>query len=179
MREAWNKTWDVDTAGTQVMTHTFVPLLLKSPDPRLLFIASGTSSLAVAENFNLPFNKVPEAGWPKAMAQHSNMPAYRSAKAGMNMMMKYVVNRVNYIEAMLTERLCREWARILHADGVKVWALSPGYLATGLGGSQEKNKAQGAQDPSVAGPFVREVLEGKRDDQAGKVIMRDGVVQPW
>ena len=73
----------------------------------------------------------------------------------------------------------REWARILHADGVKVWALSPGYLATGLGGSQEKNKAQGAQDPAVAGPFVREVLEGKRDDQVGKVIKRDGEVQSW
>lgn len=67
----------------------------------------------------------------------------------------------------------------MHADGVKVWALSPGYLATGLGGSQEKNKAQGAQDPSVAGPFVREVLEGKRDDQVGKIIKRDGEVQSW
>ena len=59
-----------------------------------------------------------------------------------------------------------------------MWALSPGYLATGLGGSPETNKAQGAQDPSVAGEFVKSVLEGHRDADVGKVILRTGI-QPW
>lgn len=75
--------------------------------------------------------------------------------------------------------LCRDWARLLRNDGVKVWALSPGYLASGLGKGSEHNKSQGAQDPVVAGPFVREVLEGDRDGQVGKVILRDGKIQPW
>ncbi|EQL03269.1 hypothetical protein G6O67_005473 [Ophiocordyceps sinensis] len=72
----------------------------------------------------------------------------------------------------------REWHRVLKNDGVKVWCISPGYLATGLGGSQEKNKKQGACDAALGGEFVKNVLEGKRDGHVGKVILRDGV-QPW
>ena len=61
---------------------------------------------------------------------------------------------------------------------MKVWAISPGYLATGLGGSQEVNKQQGAIDPAIGGSFVKDVLEGTRDNDVGKVITREGV-QPW
>jgi NAD(P)-dependent dehydrogenase (short-subunit alcohol dehydrogenase family) len=53
MREMWNKSWDVNTTGTHILTHTFLPLLLKSFDPRLLFITSGTSSLTESENLTL------------------------------------------------------------------------------------------------------------------------------
>lgn len=72
----------------------------------------------------------------------------------------------------------REWHRNLKEDGVKVFCVSPGYLATGLGGSVEQNKQFGAVDPAAAGEFIRDVVEGKRDSDAGKVIMRDSV-QPW
>ena len=41
--------------------------------------------------------------------------SYRSTKTGLNMLM-------------------REWTKILKNDGVKVWAISPGFLATGLAG---------------------------------------------
>ncbi|KAK4695031.1 hypothetical protein P7C71_g2642, partial [Lecanoromycetidae sp. Uapishka_2] len=160
MRQAWNASWNVNTVGTQIMTATFVPLLLKSEDPRLLFMASGTSSLKGTENPAMPFNKVPAGGWPKeAPTAINNIPAYRSSKCGMNMMM-------------------REWYRILREDGVKVWCISPGFLATGLGGDQEVNKSLGAGDPATAGQFVRTVLEGQRDDDVGRVLVRDGV-QPW
>ena len=71
-----------------------------------------------------------------------------------------------------------EWSRFLQEDGVKVWCISPGYLATGLGGSQEANQSQGAGDPATAGQFVKTVLEGERDGDVGKVILRNGV-QPW
>lgn len=91
MREMWTKSWTVNTVGTQIMTHTFVPLLLKSSDPRLLFITSGTSTLAGTENLELLINKVPAKGWPKNNPRLSNFPAYRSSKAGMNMMMRYPV----------------------------------------------------------------------------------------
>lgn len=85
LRQAWAKSWDVNTAGTHIMTLTFVPLLLKSSDPRLLFMASGTSSLENAEKQILPIDQFPPKGWPKAAP---NMAAYRSSKAGMNMMMR-------------------------------------------------------------------------------------------
>ena len=89
MRQAWNASWNVNTVGTQVMTATFVPLLLKSNDPRLLFITSGTSTLKGTENPELPINKVPLAGWPKkSLTALSYIPAYRSSKCGMNMMMR-------------------------------------------------------------------------------------------
>ena len=67
---------------------------------------------------------------------------------------------------------------MLHEDGVKVWCLSPGYLATGLGGDQKASQSLGAGDPATVGPFVKAVLEGQRDGDVGHVILRDSV-QPW
>lgn len=80
-RELWNTTWDVNVTGTQVMTELFVPLLLKSENPRLLFLTSGTASLA--ETYRTEgaiyerINASPEAGWPK---QQRGGTAYRSVK---------------------------------------------------------------------------------------------------
>ena len=67
---------------------------------------------------------------------------------------------------------------MLKDDGVKVWCISPGFLATGLGGSQEGNKSHGAGDPATAGQFVKAVLQGQRDGDVGNVILRNGI-QPW
>lgn len=44
IREAFNASWDTNVSGTHVLTHLAMPLLLKSSDPRLLFVTSGTSS---------------------------------------------------------------------------------------------------------------------------------------
>lgn len=89
MRQVWNASWNVNTVGTQIMTATFAPLLLKSHDPRLLFMTSGTSTLTGTENLASPINKVPAAGWPKTtLTRLNNIPAYRSSKCGMNMMMR-------------------------------------------------------------------------------------------
>jgi len=156
MREMWNKSWDVNTTSTQVITDTFVPLLLKSSDPRLIFITSGTSTLTESEKGLLPVDRCPEKGWPKRSFAIS---AYRSSKTGMNMMV-------------------REWSRLLGEDGVKVWGMSPGFLATGLGGNLEMLKKMGAQDPIVGGNFVKDVVEGLRDADVGKII-RCNDVQPW
>ena len=160
-REMWNQSWNINTVGTQIMTSTFIPLLLQTSNPRLLFLTSGGSTLAGTENMALAMNRYSPKGWPKSNfdGKSYNVPAYRSSKTGMNMMM-------------------REWHRMLHEDGVKVWCISPGFLATGLGEGHDVNKRMGAGDPSVAGSFTRGVLEGSRDDDVGKVILRDGV-QEW
>ncbi|KAI7764400.1 hypothetical protein LZL87_003605 [Fusarium oxysporum] len=157
-REMWNKTYDINVTGTHLLTWTFAPLLLESSDPRLMFIASGTSSLTTSENPDFPVNRQPSKGWPKTLT-NLDLPAYRSSKTGMNMMM-------------------REWFRILGQDGVKVWAISPGYLATGLGLGQETNKAQGAIDPAIGAAIVKDVLSGVRDKDVGKVVSKQGI-QPW
>ncbi|RMJ18428.1 hypothetical protein BHE90_001307 [Fusarium euwallaceae] len=156
MRDMWSETWNVNVVSTNVITHQFVPLLLNSDDPRLVFMASGTSSLANTMSPALAINKSPPKGWPK---DQFSLPAYRSAKTGMNMMM-------------------REWDRTLKEDGVKVWCISPGFLATGLGGNTEALKKMGGMDPSIGGNFVKDVIEGKRDGDVGRVIVRDGI-QAW
>lgn len=108
IREAWNKSWDTNVAGTQVLTSEAIPLLLKSRQPRLIFITSGTSALAFTERFDHQalqrINASPAPGWPKPK-EINPIESYRSAKTGLNMMM-------------------RQWHRILLNDGVKVWAIS-------------------------------------------------------
>lgn len=72
-----------------------------------------------------------------------------------------------------------DWARVLKEDGVKVFAISPGFLATGLAGvGAEILKSLGAGEPSLGGIFIKDVVEGKRDADAGLVINSTGV-QPW
>lgn len=163
IREAWNLSWDVNVAGTQVLTSEAVPLLLNSIDPRLIFITSGASALAYTERFDAPalqrVNASPAPGWPKPK-EINPIEAYRNAKTGLNMMM-------------------RQWHRILLSDGVKVWAISPGFLATNLGNvGVEQLKRMGARDPAEGGSFVRGVIEGGQDSEVGKVVGPHGV-QPW
>jgi NAD(P)-dependent dehydrogenase (short-subunit alcohol dehydrogenase family) len=134
----------------------FTPLLLASRNHCLLFIASGTSTLQGVENVALAINRSPPKGWPKT---GFSVAAYRSSKTGMNVMM-------------------REWHRLLKEDGVKVWCVSPGFLATGLGSGEEANRMMGGLNPEIGGKFVLAVLEGERDGDVGKVIDRSGV-QPW
>ncbi|KXJ86776.1 hypothetical protein Micbo1qcDRAFT_198219 [Microdochium bolleyi] len=166
MREAFNKNFDINVSGTYVMTQTFMPLLLKSTSPgggRLLFITSGLSSLSKysAQPYPAPNPPVGEGKWPKEeLDRFNDAMAYRTSKTALNMMM------LNFA-----------WQ--LTNDSVKVWAVSPGFLATGLGGLTETMKQRGAGHPSVGGRFIRDVIEGKRDADVGKVVHSDGSVQPW
>ncbi|KAL7621709.1 hypothetical protein AAE478_009036 [Parahypoxylon ruwenzoriense] len=163
LRDGFNRTWELNVSGTHVLTCLCAPLLLDSADPRLLFVTSGTSTLEETLRQDTPtlsrLNGSPGTGWPKPDVGLA-LTAYRSAKTGLNMLM-------------------REWSRILRDDGVKVWCISPGFLATGLSGvGAEKLKAMGALDPSVGGQFVRDVVQGKRDQDVGLVI-RANAIQPW
>ncbi|KAJ1325161.1 retinol dehydrogenase 14 [Microdochium nivale] len=164
MREAFNKNFDINVSGTYVMTQTFMPLLLKSTSGgRLLFITSGLSSLSKysAQPYPAPQPPVGEGRWPKEeLDRFSDAMPYRTTKTALNMMM------LNFA-----------WQ--LTNDSVKVWAISPGFLATGLGGQADMLKQRGAGHPSVGGKFIRDVVEGKRDADVGKVVHSDGSVQPW
>lgn len=157
-RDAWNKSWNTNVTGANIITETFLPLLLRSKDPRLLFITSGASSLADAADAHHPMHKVPPPGLPKPP---SNM-AYRSSKAGLNMMML-------------------EWHRLLKNDGVKVWCVAPGLLVTGLGNEPDRIKQRGGGDPSLGGQAILGVVEGKRDSHVGKVVREygDSKIQAW
>lgn len=73
-----------------------------------------------------------------------------------------------------------EWAKALENDGVKVWSVAPGLLATGLGGDTELLKRLGAQDPSIGGDTIRRVVEGERDGEVSYVVRGYLTpIQPW
>ena len=74
--------------------------------------------------------------------------------------------------------MMREFSRILKNDGVRVWGVSPGFLATGLGMGQDVSRKMGALEPSVGAGVVRAVVEGERDGDVGLVVRKDNV-QPF
>lgn len=149
-RELFNKSYDVNVSSTQVMTSAFAPLLIASKSPRLLFLTSGLATLEGAHKSYLTklAGDVPR-GWPKEGIRTA--VAYRSSKTALNMMML-------------------SWHHLLRGDGVRVWSISPGFLATSLGGKPEVLKKAGAGDPATGAELIKNVIEGKRDEDVGKVI---------
>ena len=151
LRECFNKAYDVNVSGAHVTSYIFTPLLLKSSDPRLLFIA-GLSQITVASQKYFPTPPLP-AGWPKQVGFETI--GYRSSKTALNMVML-------------------DWNHKLKADGVKVWGVGPGMLATNLGGlGPEKVASMGGGHPSIGGKIIRSVVEGERDAEVGKLVGRD------
>jgi NAD(P)-dependent dehydrogenase (short-subunit alcohol dehydrogenase family) len=153
-------TYDTNVTGPHLLTTSLAPLLLKSASPRLIFLASGTASFKLSEDDTFILNKAPEPGWPKQTFRE--LPAYKSSKIALNMIM-------------------RDWERLLRKDGVRVWAVNPGFLATGLGGDVEVLKKIGAGEPRLGGEILRDAVEGKYDGLQGKVISHHGKdgVQAW
>lgn len=147
------------------MAYHAVPLLLKSSNPRLMFVARGISSMdeTIAPDMLLLIqciNASPEARWTKPPESH-RITAYRSAKAGLNM-------------------LIRDWARLLKNDGGNVWAIAPGFLVIGLAGiGQEKLRMMGAAEPRLSGELIRDVVQGSRDGDIEKIVGNDAMIQPW
>lgn len=159
MREAWNRCYDVNVTGAQIITHTFVPLLLRSSNPRLIYITSGLSSLSPMTDVYTPTRLAVPGGWPRPEVHPYR--AYRETKTALNM-------------AML------EWYWQLREDGVRTWGASPGFLATNLGASfAGMVGAPPVQSASVGGKLVASVLEGHRDMDVGKTVLKDGEVQPF
>lgn len=154
-----NKTFDVNVSGAYMMTDYFLPLLLKSSDPRLIFITSGQSSLKGFSEGTIRLPPNPPAGWPKNTPFDNT--AYRVSKTALNM-------------ALLN------LSRQLTNDNVKAWGLSPGLLKTGLGNVDPSiAENMGAGDSSVGGIFIKDVLEGREDHHVGRIVNPAGQVQDW
>lgn len=143
----------MNVTGAQVVTWTFMPLLLKSADPRLIFVA-GLSRISQASVAYFPTPPQP-AGWPKKIDFETI--GYRCSKTALNMMML-------------------DWNHKLKEDGVKVWGVGPGILATDLGNIREKIKEMGGEHPSTGGKLLKSVVEGERDLDVGKIVGKNGLV---
>lgn len=156
LRESFNKAYDVNVAGTNVVTWTFVPLLMKAKEPRLLFVA-GLSQMTQAAESYFPVPPQP-AGWPKKI--DFDPIGYRCSKTALSMLML-------------------DWNHKLKADGIKVFSVSPGLCNTDLGGLKGKiYEEMGATHPSEGGQRLLRVAEGHRDADAGKIVEKVGLL-PW
>ena len=152
LRDCFTKAYDVNLAGTHVLTWTFMPLLLKSADPRLIFVAGLANQTQASETY---FPTPPQpAGWPKKIEFETI--GYRCSKTALNMLML-------------------DWNHKLKEDGVKVWSVAPGFLVTGLGNAREKAVEMGAGHASIGGEIIKSVVEGKRDADVGKIVNKDGL----
>ncbi|MDI1489945.1 MAG: hypothetical protein OHK93_001144 [Ramalina farinacea] len=88
-----------------------------------------------------------------------DVTAYRASKAAINM-------------------LAVQQAKILGKEGIMVFAVDPGWRATGLSGDAAAAKARGAGDPEGGAQVVVDVVEGRRDADVGKLV-HEGGVHPW
>ncbi|VUC23491.1 unnamed protein product [Clonostachys rosea] len=156
LRDCFNQAYDVNVSGANVMTWEFVPLLLKSSTPRILFVAGLSQMTAAAESY---FPTPPQpAGWPKNISFETI--GYRCSKTAMSMLML-------------------DWHHKLKEDGVKVFSVSPGTCATNLGGlGEEVMAAIGGVHPREGGERLLAVAEGNRDADAGKILDKTGFL-PW
>lgn len=129
-----------------------MPLLLKSADPRLIFVTGLANMTQAAESY-FPTPAQP-AGWPKDIDFETI--GYRCSKVALNMLML-------------------DWNHKLNADGVKVWGVGPGFLVTDLGGLREKVVEMGGKHPRIGGKLLRSVVEGERDGDVGRIVNKDGI----
>lgn len=87
-------------------------------------------------------------------------PAYRMSKAALNM-------------------LTTSQSQLLQGQGVKVWSFCPGFVVTNLAGQRERRAAIGAESSETSAQAILDIVEGKRDAEAGTFIARYGKQLSW
>lgn len=74
LRDKFATTYDVNVFGAAVVTEAVLPLLSKSPSPRIVFVSSNLGSLGLKARLDSGMSGI-------------LLPIYRSSKAAMNMLM--------------------------------------------------------------------------------------------
>jgi NAD(P)-dependent dehydrogenase (short-subunit alcohol dehydrogenase family) len=161
LRTRYRKTFDTNVLGPALVADAFRPLLLKSEKPYSIYVSSIVGSSTMAAD-------------PNSRTYHSpykNAWTYRASKSALNMIA--ILEAVDFRDTKL-----------------KVFALCPGLVVTGLRGKSEPAKTAGgaAESPEVSGRAILDVILGKRDADAGGfihgagswggVVQADGVY-PW
>lgn len=143
---------DTNVIGPAVIADAFRPLLLKSSNPYSIFVSSGAGSFGRAvEQLQNKREKLPEP---------PNGGAYLVSKAALN---------------MIALREHDEFAE----KGLKVFAMCPGFVVSNLRGTREELRSGWGQagPASVSGGIMLSILDGKRDEDVGKLVWKDGVYE--
>ncbi|CAI7606517.1 unnamed protein product [Penicillium manginii] len=147
-REQLTKIFATNVMGAFLTSQSFLPLLLKSENPCLIQVSSGLGSLGLAANPSDPHYNAPWEG-------------YRMSKAALNM-------------ATLQQH------KQLHSQNVRVFAYCPGLVRSNLRGESEEAVSAGgaAGDPMNSARGLFDIIEGKRDSEAGQFLSANGTY-PW
>ena len=140
---------ETNVMGPALVAAAFRPLLLKSQKPYSIYVSSGARTL------------VRNAGQFSQSHEHIRSGgAYVVSKAALNM-------------------LAALEARDYSPKGLKVFALSPGFVRSNLRGASEEARSGWGQagDPKVSGELVLSIVQGKRDADVGCLVHKDGVHQ--
>lgn len=145
----FTNTLQTNVVGAEITTAAFLPLLSNSP-------LEHPRLLFVSSGLgSLGLASTPGSPFYALPAYH-----YRASKAAVNMM-------------------AIGWSKAVRERGVLVWAVDPGFNATGLSGSAEGARARGAMPPEVGGGFIASVVRGEKDGDAGRFVSQSGSVIPW
>lgn len=139
-----------NVVGPALVSEAFRPLLLRSSNPYSIYVSSGVGSLTMTSDPASIYRNLPK------------IESYRASKAAVNMIM------------------LQEAIETTSSTPLKVFALCPGFVKSNLGGTSEvaRNVRAKAGDPMVSGETILGVIQGRRDEEAGRVIHKDGVY-PW
>ena len=149
-------TLNTNVIGAALVSEAFRPYLMKSQDPRSIYVSSGAGS--ITKNSDSSMQKLDATFHTPDRIPY--MEAYQISKAAMNM------------------AAVRESA--LYGPKLKVFAMSPGFVVSNLRGTTEEQRSGWgmAGDPDVAGQTMCDIVNGKRDGDMGKLITKDGTC-PW
>ncbi len=89
-----------------------------------------------------------------------SFPAYRMSKSAFNMMTAWQNSQLKQF-------------------GFKVWSYCPGYVATDLGRDREHRVKTGIDSSETSAAGMVEIVEGKRDADAGGFVGRYGANNDW
>jgi NAD(P)-dependent dehydrogenase (short-subunit alcohol dehydrogenase family) len=163
-RERLQNSFDINATGPYLLTKALIPLLRKSDNPRIINISSGAGSLGRRLFAESPMYKI--QGIP-----------YRASKIAFNM-----ISACLYVEFGLGVQQTDgvEAADDASPEGskknMKVFAYDPGFTASNLG---PYNKVEmGARTAEDTVKSIMDVVDGKRDEEAGKFIHNTGEY-PW
>jgi NAD(P)-dependent dehydrogenase (short-subunit alcohol dehydrogenase family) len=163
-RERLQNSFDINATGPYLLTKALIPLLRKSDNPRIINISSGAGSLGRRLFTESPMYKI--QGIP-----------YRASKIAFNM-----ISACLYVEFGLGVQQTDgvEAADDASPEGskknMKVFTYDPGFTASNLG---PYNKVEmGARTAEDTVKSIMDVVDGKRDEEAGKFIHNTGEY-PW
>ncbi|TLS26465.1 hypothetical protein PpBr36_05514 [Pyricularia pennisetigena] len=132
-RKTFNKLWVINVISDYSIISTFLPLLFKSPNSKIIFNINGVS----------PWLTWPIRPPPAGVSKPVGIISYRAFKIAFNIIMF-------------------EWVGIFKNGVVKGGAVVPGFFTTDIGESNPKAiREMGAGDPAVSGKVLVDVVEGK------------------